>query len=385
MKLHIYHRHGAHAGIFTALLCLLGIPVCWAVEAGTSTSTPNLLAHDNLVAWEAAPYDTKKRTPEERAQMFVRLGIKHYAYLSSTNLWDIKDDVNVSHFDVDAEIEAMQKYHIDILAWYFWINSDHPADVPVVLQTLEAFKRHHIHPQIWVANSSEYLLDGLRKAVPKGSPVPLTEPEFNKLSSEERKKLEAAWLAAEERNYHPATREAQHRRVEREAARIKELVDLAAPYDCKVYLYNHRGWFGIEENELAIIHRLEELGVPDMRMVYNFAHSRDARHDDAKNFPELWAKIKPHVAAVNVVGLNSTDHEGTPVYPSQGDLELGMMRTIQESGWVGPVGALVLWKQDDTEVVLRNSIKGIDWLAAELKQPGSGGPRPLPVKSASEQ
>lgn len=60
-----------------------------------------------------------------------------------------------------------------------------------------------------------------------------------------------------------------------------------------------------------------------------------------------------------------------------------MMRTIQDSGWVGPVGALVPWKQDDTEVVLRNVLRGIDWLSAELKQPGAGGPRPLPLQTAA--
>ncbi len=117
------------------------------------------------------------------------------------------------------------------------------------------------------------------------------------------------------------------------------------------------------------------MGVHDMRLVYNFAHSRDRWHDDAKEFPELWAKIKPYVSVVNLVGLEAADHEGIPVYPSRGNLELGMMRTIQDSGWVGPVGALVLWKQDDTEVVLRNVIQGIDRLAADLREPGSSGPR----------
>lgn len=55
----------------------------------------------------------------------------------------------------------------------------------------------------------------------------------------------------------------------------------------------------------------------------------------------------------------------------QGDGELEMMRTIQQSGWKGPIG-LVVQRHEDAEVVLRNDFLGLDWLAAELKQPGSG-------------
>jgi hypothetical protein len=109
-------------------------------------------------------------------------------------------------------------------------------------------------------------------------------------------------------------------------------------------------------------------------MVYNFSHARDGFHDDSKNFPQLWKKMRDHVVAVNVTGMR-TDED--VVYPSQGDSELEMLRTIQESGWRGPIG-LVAEKGGDAEVTLGNYMVGLDWLAAELKQPGSGGPRPFP-------
>src|SRR5579862_3318941 len=113
--------------------------------------------HDNLFAWEVANYDTKKRDPEERARMLERLGFKHYIYLGSADPLDASTDVNVSQQDVDKEIEAMQRHRIDIVAWYFWINSNDTADVPLVTATLQSFKRHHIHPDIWVTNSYAYL------------------------------------------------------------------------------------------------------------------------------------------------------------------------------------------------------------------------------------
>ena len=167
----------------------------------------------------------------------------------------------------------------------------------------------------------------------------------------------------------------QAEEVRQEADRINALVKLAAPYGSRVELYNHNGWFGMLDNQLAIIARLKELGVAGVGMVYNFSHARDEFHDDTVNFPPLWRKIQPYVVAVNITG---TTMDGAGIYPSQGDRELGMMRTIQESGWTGPVG-LIAEKGGDAEITLRNDLAGLDWLAAELKRPGSGGPRPFPL------
>jgi hypothetical protein len=340
-----------------------------------SRSRKSIWDRDNLVAWEAAPYDSKKRSPEERAQMFERLGIKHYAYLSSTDPWESMNDVNTSQHNVDAEIEAMQAHSIDILAWYFWVNAADPGHVPLVRQTLESFKRHHIHPQIWVTNS---FADWPRTAadwaryLPKGLTMPMTDEELAKYSSADKALVQKA-IDTVEKNDSPKTPEELRRRINREAARIKAFVELAVPYGCQVNIYNHRAWFGMMDNELAILRRLSELGIHNVGMVYNFSHSRDDRHDDSQNFPQLWRRIRSHVVAVNVAGLAGIDDV---VYPSQGNRERSMMKTIQESGWQGPIGLLVLWKSDDTEVELRNAQIGIDWVAADLRRVGSGGPPP---------
>jgi len=153
---------------------------------------------------------------------------------------------------------------------------------------------------------------------------------------------------------------------------VLSLVKLAAPYGSQIALYNHNGWFGLEENQLAVIGRLKVLGVTNVGMVYNFSHARDELHDDSRHFPELWEKIKDRVVAVNITGMR---WEGQIVYPSQGDSELEMMRVIERSGWKGPVG-LIAEKGGDAEVTLRNYLVGLDWLARELQQEGSAGPRP---------
>ena len=211
------------------------------VPAGPSNPA-EIFALENLHAWCVVPFDAKKRGPEERAVMLAKLGFKRFVYD-----WRAKD---IPTFD--AEIEAMKKHGIEVTAW--WSPTD-PRD-PVLLTTLEVFKRQKVQPQLWVMGS--------------GAPV--------------------------------KTPEEQKQRVEQEASRIREIATLARPYGCKVELYNHNGWFGVPDNEVAVIERLRQLGVNDVGMVYNFSHG----HNDIADFPAIWKRMQPYVVAVNVTGMVKT-------------------------------------------------------------------------------
>jgi sugar phosphate isomerase/epimerase len=305
----------ACAGLF-----LIGHGPAQAAEAPPPGS---LWAHDNLVAWCVVPFDAAKRGPEARARMLSGLGFRYFAYD-----WRDKD---VPTFD--DEIEALGRNGVQLVAWWYPFD----ADQPLAKATLEVFRRHRVHPQLWVALA----------------------PVGRSRSSEAQ----------------PTTPEEQEDRLADATRRIRALVSLAAPYGCPVELYNHNGWFGRVENETAIIGRLERSGVHGVGMVYNFSHARDARHDDSRTFPALWSRIQDHVVEVNVTGMH---WEGQEVYPSQGDAELAMMRVIEASGWRGKIG-LIAEKGGDAEVTLRNYLTGLDWLAAELHRPGAGGPRPFPI------
>src|SRR5678816_4705050 len=69
----------------------------------------DLFAKTNLVAWCIVPFDAKKRGPEERAEMLERLGISQFAY-----------DYRAEHIpSFDAEMEALQRHRIKLLAWWF--------------------------------------------------------------------------------------------------------------------------------------------------------------------------------------------------------------------------------------------------------------------------
>ena len=274
-------------------------------------ATPEeLFAPGNLHAWCVVPFDAKHRGPEERAEMLQKLGFQHFVYD-----WRAKD---IPTFD--AEIEALQKHGIELTAWW---SPTAPHD-PALQTILDAFKRHNVHPQLWVMGGGE----------PTKSP------------------------------------EEQEARVAQEAERIRQIEALARPYGCKVELYNHNRWFGVMDNEVAIVERLKKLGVTDVGIVYNFSHG----HDDIADFPAIWKRIQPYVVAVNVTGMMKNG-SGKLMPPSQGDSELGMLKVIVDSGWKGPVG-LIAEQGGDAEVTLGNYLRGLEWCKKELEKPGSGGPKP---------
>jgi hypothetical protein len=197
MRTSPWSRHGACAAVLgTSLACVVGASACDEARPAVADS---LWAHDNLVAWTVVPFDAKNRGPEERAQMLQDLGFKRFAY-------DWRP-VHVPSFD--AEIEALQRHGIELLAWWFPLD----AGDPVARATLETFKRHGVRPRLWVTQSGGTLPDE------------------------------------------------QADRVKQEADRILALVRLAAPYGVKIALYNHNGWFGVMDNQVAIIERLAALGV----------------------------------------------------------------------------------------------------------------------------
>jgi len=269
---------------------------------------PGLFARENLTAWCVVPFDAKQRGPEARAEMLQRLGFRNFAY-------DWRDN-HVPTFD--AEMEALQKHGVNLAAWWFPTEA---AD-PKARTILEVIKHYHLHPQLWVMGGGSATKNDAER----------------------------------------------DQRIQQEAERIRQIVLLAAPCNCPVELYNHNGWFGVPDNEIAVIERLKQQGVTGIGMVYNFSHG----HADMADFPAIWKRMQPYVVAVNVTGM-VPDERLIP--PSQGDQELAMLRVIQQSGWYGPIG-LIAEQGGDAEITLHNGIVGLEWLRQELAQPGSGGPRP---------
>jgi sugar phosphate isomerase/epimerase len=281
-----------------------------------AAETAGLFARENLVAWCIVPFDSQKRTPAQRAAMLDELGIKRFAY-----------DYRAEHIPTwDAELEALKKHGIELTAWWF----------PAVLndearKALELFQKHQVKPQLWVMGG--------------GEPV----------------QGEAA----------------QEARVADEARKIRTIAEAAAPLGLKVALYNHGGWFGEPENQLAIIDRLRKAGITNVGIVYNLHHA----HHQLERLPVLLAKMKPHLLALNLNGMTAGGEKILPLGQGKSDSEV--LKIIFDSGWKGPVGILN-HTDEDAEVRLRDNLEGLQWLVAPLEgKPIGAKPSPRSWRKAA--
>jgi outer membrane protein assembly factor BamB/sugar phosphate isomerase/epimerase len=268
-------------------------------EAGTGY---DLFGRSNLVAWCIVPFDGQKRGPEDRAAMLGKLGFKSFAY-----------DYRAEHIPTfDAEMDALQRHHIRLLAWWFPMQMNDEARL-----ILEVLKRHELRGvQLWVMGGGEAI----------------------------RSEAE------------------QEARVEAEAARIRPIADEAAKLGSTIGLYNHGGWFGEPENQLAILERLRSQGVTNIGIVYNLHHG----HTHVNRFPKLLARMKPYLLAVNLNGMGREGEKKQILPLGQGEFDARLLQEIWDSGWRGPVGILN-HTDEDAEKRLRENLEGLERLKGELK------------------
>ncbi len=99
-----------------------------ALASECLAEAPTNLRDENLVAWCIVPFDSRDRSPAERAEMLGRLGIRRVAY-------DWRQE-HVSTFE--EEILQYKKHGIEYFA--FWDVHD---------KALELFAKHDLQPQIW--------------------------------------------------------------------------------------------------------------------------------------------------------------------------------------------------------------------------------------------
>jgi hypothetical protein len=297
------------------LLVLAGLvlPLLAARPAGAAPP-PDLFARENLVAWCIVPFDAQKRGPEARAAMLEKLGFTQFAY-----------DYRAEHIPTfDAEMAALQRHHIRLLAWWFPRTLNDEARL-----ILDVLTRHHQRGvQLWVT----------------GAGAPTKSPEE------------------------------QRARVATEAARLRPIAAAAAKLDGTVALYNHGAWFGEPENQLEIIAHLLAEGITNVGLVYNLHHG----HAHLARFPALLAQMKPHLLALNLNGtVPGGDQTGQKIVPlAQGELDASLLAAIRDSGWRGPIGILN-HTDEDAEGRLRDNLAGLDWLRQKISgQPA--GARPVP-------
>ncbi len=292
--------------LFTALLATG--TVLAQPEAKSARGREQLFARENLVAWCIVPFDARRRSSAERAAMLATLGFKRFAY-----------DWRAEHVQsFDEEIAALARHGIALEA--FWFPATLDGDGKAILAAL---KRNNVRTQLWVT------LD---------DPAP-------------KETSQAAKVAA--------------------GVKILRPIALAAAgQGCSVGLYNHGGWFGQPENQLAI---LNELRLKNVGLVYNMHHG----HEHLERFEQLMKQMAGQLYCVNLNGMTPDgDRIGKKILPlGAGTRDLDLLRILRDSGYRGPIGILG-HTDDDAELRLLDNLDGLDWLVRQLDgQPAGPAPK----------
>ncbi|WP_207532757.1 sugar phosphate isomerase/epimerase family protein [Desertivirga arenae] len=272
---------------------------CIAGRKARSNSR-SIYSRDNLIAWCIVPFDVKERNAEQRAQMLNKLGITMEAY-------DWRDK-HVTAFD--EEIQTLRKHNIKLQAWWLYSGPDPEKEGNIKL-ILDALKRNNAKTEIW------FMVGGI---------------DLSNMSQEEK--------------------------IKAIAKPVRYIATEAAKIGCKVALYNHGGWYGEPENQLAVI---EHLKLPNIGIVYNFHHAEE----QVERFPQFFPKIKPYLYAVNLMGLKGTNPSKV-VAVGQGDQEAKMMKLVKDSGYKGPIGIINEETHPDAEQGLKINMEGVAKVAEAI-------------------
>ena len=261
----------------------------------------DIFSRNNLIAWCIVPYDVSERGPEERASMLNEIGITKLAY-------DWRDK-HIPTFD--QELDVLKKNNINLQG--FWLYEGPEPEKDRYLDTIiNLFKRHHAKTELWCMFGAV--------------------PGFDKMSQEEKVK-------------------AMSKPVAYVAQKLSEI-------GCKLGLYNHGGWFGEPENQLAIIDLLK---MNNIGIVYNFHHAEE----QLDRFPIFFPKLIPHLYALNIAGLvKGKPAKVVPV--GQGDTELEMLRIVWKSSYHGPIGLINENTAPDAKEGLLLNMNGLKKILGEL-------------------
>ncbi|HEY1068523.1 MAG TPA: LamG-like jellyroll fold domain-containing protein, partial [Pirellulales bacterium] len=296
----------------TRFLCVL-LMCCATIapaQESTGSAAPGLFARENLAAWCIVPFDGRKRGPEARAAMLEKLGLKKFVY-----------DYRAEHIPQwDDELAALKKHRIELLGWWFPGSLNDEARAALAL-----FKRHQVKPQLWVTGN--------------GGSIPAKDASD------------------------------QQARINAESARLKPICAAAAETGCSVGLYNHGGWFGEPENQVAIVEALKAQGVANVGIVYNLHHG----HEHLARLDQALKLMLPHLLCVNLNGMDvDGDKLGRKILPlGVGSEDVRVLRIVRDSGYRGPIGVLN-HTDEDAEGRLLDNLDGLAWLLPQLdgKSPG---------------
>ena len=278
---------------------LIFLVAVMSLSSCSQTEKKDLFQKDNMIPWSIVGFDIKERTPQQRIKMLKDLGFYQYGYGHRTR--------HIPYMEEEFRYAQENGVRINNVWLYINLKKDKPGALRTQNEVVfENLKKTGLETQIWVGIDSRF---------------------YEGLSNEKA--------------------------MESTLEMISYLAEKAADINCKIALYNHGGWYGVPDNQLAIITALPEYKIG---VVFNFHHA----HDEFDHYAENIKKLYPYLWCVNLNGMRK---EGPKIITvGQGDSEKRMIDELLTLGYKGPWGILGHVKGGDPEVVLEANYKGLQSL-----------------------
>lgn len=262
--------------VYIVVLFLLILCSCKSSLRDGKPGNAMLYAKANLVAWCTIPYDSRKRSSEERAVMLNDLGIKSFAYD-----WRSEDLPNMAH-----ELATLKEHDIKLESVWFWVDGgsgkvfDEANEI--ILNTLA---KTDTQTELWISFPARY---------------------FEGMTDEEK--------------------------LQKGVRTLQQLHARASKLGCMLALYNHEDWFGEPENQVKLI---EASGLKDIGIIYNFHHA----HEQIDDFEQTLQITKPYLKTVNLNGMRTDGPKIMTVGEGDHELEmLRKLKASGYNGSIGIIG-----------------------------------------------
>ena len=272
-----------------------------------------LFDRENLFGWSMMAFDAAKRGPVERCKVVKELGMGGYAIVPYT----YKFEEIFTPADMDAEIKAMKEAGLRVHAvWADRLNPHDPLGTDLTKGKLhltglvvDALKRNKTKADVWFWMADKYLEN------------------FDQLTDAER--------------------------TTQLAAAIDQIAAEIEPLGGRVGLYNHGGWLGKVENQIAVLKAMKQ---KNAGIALNLHHGSP----DPESVSNILKQAGDHMIALvlNGHGPNGEKHGIHPF--GSNDADVGTLQAILDSGYNGPVGILDHHFDSDTKERLGQSLKGLD-------------------------
>jgi len=222
--------------VILLLIISMGLTACKSGNAGGDS----LFEKENLLAWCIVPFDAESRSPQERAEMLVDLGITNFAY-------DYRDE-HIPSFK--EEILTLKDHQINLSAVWLWVdpNWEEPLN-NAGREIFDILRETGTRTEIWLG---------------------LPDNAFEGLPDEESLTIAVKVVG--------------------------EILKEARELGCTIAIYNHGGWFGEPENLVRII---DAIGSDKIKIVYNFHHA----HHQLDQFEKNMELMLPYLSTININGM----------------------------------------------------------------------------------